>query len=68
MDCMENNPAPEEILQLVHCQWQTGCESARCSCLRAKMSCTDACRCQNCSNTKEAERDFDEEDSEDSEE
>ncbi|XP_061913285.1 uncharacterized protein LOC133656293 isoform X2 [Entelurus aequoreus] len=54
---MTRNPAPDSVLQVVHCGCKTSkCETERCSCMSAKMSCTDLCHCQNCGNvSKETE-------------
>ncbi|XP_061920275.1 uncharacterized protein LOC133660711 isoform X2 [Entelurus aequoreus] len=54
---MTRNPAPDSVLQVVHCGCKTSkCETERCSCMSAKMSCTDVCHCQNCGNvSKETE-------------
>ena len=54
---MTRNPAPDSVLQVVHCGCKLGkCETGRCSCLSAKLSCTDLCLCQNCLNvSKETE-------------
>ena len=50
VDWMDQQPAPSELLEFVSCGCQTGCTSARCSCLRASLPCTDACHCKNCEN------------------
>ena len=48
---MTTNPAPESVLKVVHCSCkQSKCETGRCSCMSARLSCTDLCRCQNCAN------------------
>lgn len=54
---MTRNPAPESVLQVVHCSCKQGkCETGRCSCMSARLSCTDFCLCQNCANvSKETE-------------
>ena len=65
---MTRNPAPDSVLQVVHCGCKiTKCETERCSCLSAKMSCTDLCHCQNCENiSKETERGTWDDDTDDS--
>ena len=45
---MTKAPAPDNLLLLISCQCQTGCDSGRCSCVHAGLRCTDACRCDNC--------------------
>ena len=48
---MTTNPAPDRVLQLVHCSCKTSkCETERYSCMSARLSCTDLCWCQNCEN------------------
>ena len=47
---MAQKPAPDELL-LVSCGCQTGCISARCSCVRGGLRFIDACSCSNCGNT-----------------
>jgi len=51
---MTRNPAPESVLQAVHCSCkQSKCETGRCSCMSARLSCTDLCWCQNCANVSQ---------------
>ncbi|XP_056105946.1 uncharacterized protein LOC130084505 [Rhinichthys klamathensis goyatoka] len=51
---MTRNPAPESVLQAVHCSCKhSKCETGRCSCMSARLSCTDLCRCQNCANVSQ---------------
>ena len=48
---MEQSPAPDQLIILVNCRCKKGCETARCSCVRSTLHCTDACACSvNCSN------------------
>ena len=47
---MEQAPAPEQLIVLVQCHCQKGCENAHCSCVRSGLQCTDACKCIECSN------------------
>ena len=47
---MSQQPAPEQLLILVHCKCQTGCESGRCSCILGGWKCTDARSCVGCEN------------------
>lgn len=65
---MTRNPAPDSVLQVVHYACKVGkCETGRCSCLSAKMSCTDLCHCQNCENvSNETERSVFDDDTDDS--
>ena len=55
MTWMTKSPAPER--QAVHCSCkQSICEPGRCSCMSARLCCTDLCWCQNCGNvSKETE-------------
>ena len=47
---MTKAPAPDNLLLLISCQCQRGCDSNRCSCVHAGLRCTDAFRCDDCSN------------------
>ena len=38
-------PAPDMILQFVHCNCKTSCKNNRCSCVKAGLECTDLCNC-----------------------
>ena len=50
---MTKAPAPDKLLEVVHCSCKsTKCMSGRCSCLKAHVSCTDLCKCSDCSNNK----------------
>ena len=43
---MTKNPAPDSVLQVVHCSCKTTkWETERCSCVSARLSCTDLCQC-----------------------
>jgi hypothetical protein len=50
-------PAPEAIIEMVSCQCKRDCSSARCSCRKNNLSCTDLCQCgsacQNDEDTRE---------------
>ena len=52
---MQQKPAPDELLLLSRCRCQTGCASARCSCRRFGLQCTDAWKCNDCENVMEAQ-------------
>lgn len=42
---MTRNPAPDSVLKVVHCSCKQGkCETGRCSCMSARLTCTDLCR------------------------
>ena len=43
-------PALDDLLILVACKCLTGCVTARCSCVRAGLECSDACLCESCEN------------------
>lgn len=43
-------PAPDSLLECVHCACKTGCGTQRCSCKRASLRCTDVCSCADCVN------------------
>ena len=58
------DPAPQSLLQVVHCCCKTGCQSIRCTCRKHGMECTMACsECRGvCSNvTPCLEQDSDDE-------
>ena len=39
-------PAPESILECVHCKCQKGCKTRRCSCYKSDLKCTELFRCK----------------------
>ena len=43
-------PAPDSLLEFVHCGCKTGCGTQQCSCQRASLKCTDVCSCVGCTN------------------
>jgi hypothetical protein len=43
-------PAPDSVLEFVHCKCTKGCENNRCSCVKATLRCSDLCKCTNCKN------------------
>ena len=44
-------PAPESILECVHCKCQKGCKTRRCSCYKPDLKCTELFRCNSCENS-----------------
>ena len=46
-------PVPESIIELVSCKCTKGCKQNTCSCRKAKLSCCDACSCNECENQDE---------------
>ena len=45
---MTQLPAPRAVLQLVKCSCsKTKCDTARCSCRKAALFCTDICSCSD---------------------
>ena len=57
---------PTEVLEFVTCKCKTGCNSARCSCKRINLNCTDACLGSVCENrpSENADSDYEEDDNE----
>ena len=54
---MDNNPAPDILLKMIHCNCSAGCNTLRCSCKKYGLECTGACGpCQdrNCDNMSNA--------------
>lgn len=50
----DKNPAPDLLLQMIHCNCSGGCKTLRCTCRKHGLECTGACgHCQdgNCDNT-----------------
>jgi hypothetical protein len=46
--------APESLMKIVKCGCKTTkCSKGGCSCFRNKLSCTDMCKCKECSNGKD---------------
>ena len=54
---MTRPPAPDAVLECVHCGCKTGCRNQRCSCIKANMRCTDICTCVGCTNAHDEEGD-----------
>ena len=55
---MDNNLAPQSLLELVVCRSKKGYSSGRCSCRKAKLSCTLPCDCINeCGNNPKEDGD-----------
>ena len=44
-------PAPDSILECVHCKFQKGCKTRRCSCYKSDLKCTEMCQCNSCENS-----------------
>ena len=48
------DPAPKAVVELVHCNCTTVCSTARCTCRKAYLVCTELCKCSfqadNCEN------------------
>ena len=49
---MENNVAPDSILNIVNCKCKQPCDTKRCSCVKNGLQCSDLCCCSNCKNKK----------------
>ncbi len=53
---MDQPPAPENLLQIIHCNCKTGCSSIKCGCRKNDLPCSTACGtcqtdgCDNISN------------------
>ena len=43
-------PAPQQIVELSICKCKSGCDSARCSCNKNNLVCTELCLCEDCQN------------------
>ena len=51
----DKRPAPDALIQMIHCNCSEGCNTLRCTCRRHGLECTSACgHCQdgNCDNMK----------------
>ena len=55
--------APDSILEFVHCKCTKGCESRRCSCVKASLKCSELCQCSDCRNRSEGCEEIEEIDS-----
>lgn len=53
--------APDSILSHVNCSCAKGCSTARCSCKKASLRCSDLCRCKDCQNASLEEEEDEEE-------
>ena len=47
---MDKSAAPQELMVLTKCSCKTHCITRRCSCKKATLKCTDACKCTACEN------------------
>ena len=56
---MTQSPALQALLELVSCHCSTGCDARRCSCFDVSMSCTPACRCDQCKNPQNPQHNHD---------
>ena len=60
----EKKPAPQSLLQIIHCKCKSGCDTARCTCRKNGMPCTLACgecmgtSCNNSEPTSLEEEEF----------
>ena len=57
IDWMTIPAAPDCILEFVNCKCKKGCDSRRCSCVKASLKCSDLCACEDCRNRSEEEQD-----------
>ena len=51
---MDQNYAPDKLLEVVHCSCKTGCTTLRCTCKRSGLSCTyirGSCQTDGCPNS-----------------
>ena len=52
-------PAPEVVLSLMCCKCSRSCTAEKCTCIQNGLSCTPACKLQNCENMQEIDEDDD---------
>jgi hypothetical protein len=50
VDWMTIPPAPDSVLDFANCKCKKACQNNRCSCLKAKLKCSDLCKCIGCRN------------------
>ncbi len=43
VDWMDKHPAPRPVLELIKCSCSAQCSSARCSCYKHRMACSECC-------------------------
>ena len=61
---VENNPFPDEILQMISCNCKkTSGSTDRCQCNKSNLLCTHLCSCFECSNQEILDEDFEDESS-----
>jgi hypothetical protein len=53
IDWMTRAPAPDMLLNCIHCKCKTGCKTMRCSCIKAGLKCSEACGCVSCENDQQ---------------
>ena len=52
IEWMTRPPAADSLLACVNCSCKTGCQTMRCSCMKATLRCSDFCSCSdNCVNS-----------------
>ena len=56
IDWMTIPAAPDSVLEFVNCKFNKGCDSRRCSCVKASLKFSDLCACDDCRNTSEEEQ------------
>ena len=71
IDWMSGKPAPEAVIEFLHCDCKRICKKPDCSCLENGIKCTNMCKLKTCENQVEEEEDTgqweDDEDAEDAE-
>lgn len=56
-------PAPKALIEMVSCQCKRDCSSARCSCRKNYLSCTDLCQCSSeCKNDEDTQTQYETDD------
>jgi hypothetical protein len=45
VDWMTIPPVPDSVLEFANCKCKKACQNNRCSCLKAKLMCSDLCKC-----------------------
>ena len=54
IDWMSQQPAPQELVEIISCGCKSAdsCTTARCSCFKNSLPCTDCCGCLECGNSR----------------
>ncbi len=53
IEWMTRPPAPDVLVNCIHCKCKTGCKTMRCSCVKSGLNCNELCGCLSCQNSQQ---------------